>query len=257
MIVKTEAIVLRSRKYRETSKILNLYTKEFGKISVIAKGARGPKNKFGSSLQPLNHVNAVLYKHERDGLHLLSQCENVSSLRKLSEDLEKFSAAMSVVELLEFVSHGEERSERLFGLALEALETINDAEGNATNVQFHFQLHLADILGFKPNIHSCISCGRVLDEESVGTKGGELRLEYGGVSCSNCFLGAEGSRKMSLATLKILQRFQEHDDASDLIRIRLLEHQTEELGTFLKTYLESHVGGLHRMKVRHVAASIM
>ena len=256
MIAKTEAIVLRSRKYRETSKILNLYTREFGKLSVIAKGARGPRNKFGSSLQPLNHVSAVLYKHDRNDLHLLSQCENVSSFRNLSQDLEKFSVAMFVVELLEFVSHGEERSELTYGLGLGALRAINDSEQNAANVKFYFELHLADILGFRPNVHTCFACGKLLVEEDGGTKAGKLRLAYGGISCGNCTGGNE-EELISVSSLKILQRFQESDNPLDMTRIRLSEHQTEEIEVLLRQYLQQHVSGLHRMKVQSVAQSMV
>ena len=64
MIAKTEAVVLRSMKYRETSRIVSFYTKQFGKISGIVKGARSPKNAFGSALQPMSHVSLVLYKKD-------------------------------------------------------------------------------------------------------------------------------------------------------------------------------------------------
>ena len=257
MIAKTEAIVLRSRKYRETSKILNLYTKEFGKLSVIAKGARGPKSKFGSSLQPLSHVSTVLYKHDHRELHLLTQCDSVTQFRRLAEDLEKFTAAMSVVEMVEYVAHGEERNEQLFGLALSVLKAINEAEKNAINIQYYFELHLSDVLGFKPNFHTCISCNNALDEEHIGTKGGELRLGNGGVLCAGCSerVGARGS--ISLGALRVLQRLQDATEPGAVIQMKLSDHQGEEVKTTLMQYLQSHVGGLHRLKARPLASSIV
>ena len=62
MIVSTDAIVLRSMKYGETSKIVTLYSKKFGKIKVIAKGARSAKSKFGASLEPMMHSSVIFYK---------------------------------------------------------------------------------------------------------------------------------------------------------------------------------------------------
>lgn len=257
MIAKTEAIVLRSRKYRESSKILNLYTKEFGKLSVIAKGARGPKSKFGSSLEPLSHVCAVLYKHEHRDLHLLSQCDSLSRFPAFSEDLEKFGAAMSVVELVEGVAHDEERNDQLFDLTLGVLRAIDAAPKNAANLQFYFELHLSDVLGFRPNFHTCLSCGRTLNEEQVGTKGGELRFGNGGVLCTLCSDKAGGQGTISLGALRILQRLQETTEPGTVTRMKLTEHQTEEVRTILRQYLQSHIGGLQRLKAQSVAASIM
>ena len=75
MIIRTEAIVLRTMKYRETSRIATLYTKERGKVSVIAKGARDGKSRMGGALQPMNHVVALVYMKESRDLQLLTQCD--------------------------------------------------------------------------------------------------------------------------------------------------------------------------------------
>lgn len=256
MIVKTEAIVLRSRKYGETSNILNLYTKEFGKLSVIAKGARGPKSKFGSSLQPLGHVCAVLYKNDRRDLHLLSQCDSISRFSNLPEDLDKFTSAMFILELLEHVAHDEHRNDQLFELTLETLQAMNSASANVLNLQFYFELRLSDILGFRPNFHTCLLCGNSLDEDRGGTKGFELRLDSGGVACGAC---SERSRRgdfISLPALKILHRLQETTAPKDVTRFRLSDHQTEEVRTILRQYLQSHVGGLQRLRSQRLAARL-
>lgn len=257
MIVRTDAIVLRSRKYRETSRILNLYTKEFGKLSVIAKGARSPKSRFGASLQPMSHVCAVLYKHDERELHLLSQCDGITRFPNLTENLDKFAAAMSIVELLERVVHDEERNDRLFDLTIGALRSINDAPKNVLNIQYYFELHLSDVLGFKPNFHACLSCGKPLDAELVGTKGGELRLGNGGVLCPMCSQSAGRGGTISFGALRILQRFQETTEPVAVTRTTLTEHQMEEVRSILRDYLQSHVGGLDRLKARFVAASIV
>jgi DNA repair protein RecO len=224
---------------------------------VIAKGARGAKGKFGSSLQPMSHVLAVLYKHDHRELHLISQCDLLTRFRKLAEDLEKFTSAMSVIEIVNYVAHDEERNDQLFELVLGALKAIDDCEKNAINVQFHFELHLSDVLGFRPSFHRCLSCNRSLDEQRVGTNGGKLRLGNGGVLCEKCSGRGSDHGTISFGALKVLQRLQDTKNPVLATQVRLTGHQKEEVGGILRRYLQSHVGGLNRLKVQSVAASIV
>lgn len=153
-----------------------------------------------------------------------------------------------------FVAHDEERNEQLFDLTLSALKATNDGE-NPANVQFYFELHLSDVLGFRPNFHTCCSCGMPLNGEHVGTKGGELRLGIGGVLCSNCSsTNTRGS--ISLGSLQVLQRLQEAADPVKVTPLRVGQPQMEEVGRTLRQHLQNHVGGLQRLKAQGVAASI-
>jgi DNA repair protein RecO (recombination protein O) len=257
MIVKTDAIVLRARKFRETSRILTLYTREFGKLSAIAKGARGAKGRFGASLQPATHVTAVLYKHDHRELQLLSQCDALTDVRSLSDDLERFTVAMAIIEMVDVVSHDEERNVPLYELLLGSLTSVGSAERHALNIQFYFDIHLAGILGFRPNFHTCLACGAELTTGGIGTKGGELRLGNGGVLCNVCSDGAQGQGSVTQGSLKLLQHLQDAQQPEDATRLKLTEHQTEEISSILRHYLESHVGGLHRLKARSLAQSII
>ena len=100
MLAATEAIVLRSRKQGDTSKIVALYTSGYGLVDVIAKGAREMKSKFGSSLEPFTCSKVSFYKKEGRDLYLLSGAETVLPFRNLRSDLDHIEAATKVVELL-------------------------------------------------------------------------------------------------------------------------------------------------------------
>lgn len=69
---KAEGLVLKAIKFGETSKIITLYTKEFGKLSFIAKGGSDPRKKLSSTLQFLSHIGVVFYLKKERELHLLS-----------------------------------------------------------------------------------------------------------------------------------------------------------------------------------------
>ena len=86
MIVKTEAIILKSDNYRDSSKIVTAYTKNFGKIRCIAKGVRDVKTKWGGVLQAMSYLNLLIYYNETKTLHLLSNAEYVKAYQSLAND---------------------------------------------------------------------------------------------------------------------------------------------------------------------------
>lgn len=253
MIVKTEAVVLRGMKYRETSKILTLYTRQYGKLSAIAKGCRGPKSRFGSSLEPMSVVTVVLYKKEDRDLQLLTQCDVVRPLRRLSEDMDRLYAAMTVVALLERATHPEEKNERLFATTVSSLDAINDATVNPVNVLYKFEVSLLDILGFKPNFHTCSSCRKEMDG---GTSVG-LHLAMGGVLCASCSKDWAGDGTVSGQGLLVLQHLQDSDGMNEIARFSILPHVRNEVHEALRRYLQCHIEGLQGLKTEDVFSAIL
>jgi DNA repair protein RecO (recombination protein O) len=183
MIVKSEAIVLRSIKYRETSRIVTFYTKAFGKIGGIVKGARTAKNGLGAALQPMSHVGLVLYKKEGRDLHAVSQCDLLTPFRSLAEELPRMAAGMAIIELVGNIAHEEEENVALFDLILNSLSAADAASGDPAEQFFKFEVQLAGILGFKPVFDQCVSCGKAVPDTNAEIL---FELERGGPLCSNC-----------------------------------------------------------------------
>jgi DNA repair protein RecO (recombination protein O) len=252
MIVKTEAIVLSAMKYRETSKIVRLYTREFGKLSVIAKGARDRKSKFRSALDPMNRVACVIYKNENRELQLLSQCDVVSAFRHLSEDMEKMRAAMAAIELIAVVTHDEEANDPLYALLVEMLETVNDATNDASVALYYFEMKLADILGFKPELYECSYCAKETSEETA--KG--FSVSGSGVVCSECSENSSAANKISAGTLKVLQRLQHAEKLESVLRIQLSRVTKAEVHDVLRRHLQNHIEGFRGLKSEEVFAAI-
>ena len=90
---KSEAIILKTQRLGETSKILTLYSRKFGKMKVVAKGSRGLKSRFFGTLEPLNHIAIVYYFKETRELQLLSQADIIHAFVNLKDNLEKYSLA--------------------------------------------------------------------------------------------------------------------------------------------------------------------
>ena len=158
MLTKTEAVVLKAVKYRETSKIVTLYTKKFGKINAVAKGAMLTTSKFGASLEPMSYILAVLYKKETREVQFLSQADLIKPFLSLYSDYNKMILGLSICELVYKLMKFEEENLRIFNLLVNTLEKLNEAEKNEVNFLWFFIIHLLDVSGFKINFTSCISC---------------------------------------------------------------------------------------------------
>lgn len=257
MIVRTEAVILRALKYGETSKILHLYTRSFGRLSVIAKGARGKNSRFGATLEPMNLVSAVLYKHEHRDLHLLSQCDTIVSLRRLTEDLDRMAVGMSTISLVDTIAHGEERNEVLFNALVETLQAANDATNSAHPALYFFEVRLLEILGFRPDFHVCQGCATPVGNfKEAGTSESLCGLGYGGVFCCRCAREGQAVRNVSLQTVKVLQWLQDCSSAAHALHVSLAAHQKQEIGESLRLFLRHHVEGFRDPKSEHVFSSI-
>ncbi|HYF04253.1 MAG TPA: DNA repair protein RecO [Patescibacteria group bacterium] len=153
MIVTTEAIVLHARKFGDTSRIVTLYTKEFGRTSVIAKGARHTKSKFGSALNPLSYISVTYYKQPNKDLHLLSKAETIRPLKRLGDSYDHLTLGLSIAEVMVATQELDEANHELFELLLQSLKALNAAEENPYSVYVSFQLHLAQSMGFAINLY--------------------------------------------------------------------------------------------------------
>ncbi len=154
MIVKTEAIVLNSFKYGESSKIVTLYSKEYGKIKVIAKGSRKAKNKFGSALDPLSYCQISFYHKPTTELFLLSYAEHIVPLRKIQDSYHHLSAGLIIVEAINITQDINEINIELFNLLAESMVTLNEMPNSPFSLSTCFLIQLSEIIGFAIDFHS-------------------------------------------------------------------------------------------------------
>jgi len=255
MIVKTDAVILKTMKYRETSKIVTLYTRQFGKMSAIAKGARGMKSKFGAALEPMSYVSVVLYKKENRALQYITESEIAKPFRNLSNQIERMSVGMSIVELMNMVMHDEEENPLIFRLLVETLNAVDSATRNTGNLFFFFEVQLASLLGFKPNFDRCAVCDEVLAFEAASGFSISFDLSQGGGICSSCASNHDVGTKISLQAFKVMERLL-HSRVDAVTNISLSDTVRSEIANTLHQYLKYHVEGMRNLKSAEVFAQI-
>jgi DNA repair protein RecO (recombination protein O) len=255
MLVTTDAIILKSMKYRDTSKIVTFYTKEYGKLKGIAKGARTAKSKFGSALEPMTHSILVLYKDEHRDLHLISQCDAVESFKNLAGDLDRMTIAFAVIELMNLVTHDEERNPALFALLEETLSALNAGSKNYISYLHAFRLRIASLFGYAPDFEVCGECGTSLVLENGETLFA-FHLARGAVLCNRCCAPVSSSVNtgqdaafhiLSAQTLQIFRRLLKANMQS-LGNIEYDVQVGNQIDEVLRLYLRYHFEGLKPLK---------
>jgi len=254
MIVKSEAIVLRTMRYRETSRIAALYTKEIGKISVVAKGARDGRSRLGGALQPMNHVGVLFYMKESRDLQLLTQCDIVRSFPALSTDLDRMAAAMAAVELTDAVTPAEEPNPPLFDLLCATLDAVSGATKQPGNALYYFELHLLGIIGFRPDLAVCTRCRKHIDPRAEAAG---VHFSVNGILCAACSGKGGGPETLSPAALAVLQRLQGTGNPASAAHMVLNGRVRVEIAGVLRRFLLGHVEGMRTLRSESVFSSIL
>jgi DNA repair protein RecO (recombination protein O) len=181
-LVATDAVVLHAFDYSETSRILRLATRDAGVQSVLARGARRPRSRFGTALDLFAQGAAQMYVKEGRELQTLSAFDVTLARPALAGDLERFTAAAAVAELL--LRFGtDDANERLFTTLVDALDAITAAPPErAREAGLVGGWRLVAELGFAPSLDACSACHAVLP----ATDDAVFTHEAGGVLCRSC-----------------------------------------------------------------------
>ena len=245
VILRTEAIVLRSLRYGESSRIATLFTRERGKLSVIARGARRSKSRFGSALLPMSYIESVIYVKPGRSLQTLSETSHLLRFPSLARDLNKISTGLRVVELLGSVVQEEERNPGLFNLALQTLQRLSLATNNMENLGLHFELQLASELGFAPLIAR-------EEVEAVGEDGGYLVLDRGSIAKGrdgdHCM---PGSRK-ALRAFAVLAAA----ESDTVLRMKLDDRTRRDVDSLVEAFMRYHLEDAYSVRGKRVIGQI-
>ena len=187
---RDEAVVLRTYKLGEADRIVVLATAAHGKVRAVAKGVRKTKSRFGARLEPLSHVALQLY--EGRNLDTVTQAESIDTFRSIREDLDRYGAAMGVLEVIDQLSMEREVDTRRYAMLVGVLRTL-ETDDNPLVVPAFFLKVLAHE-GFRPEVDQCVSCGA--PDPLVA-----IELLAGGMLCTSCRQG----RAVSPEALRLLR----------------------------------------------------
>ena len=225
-LYRDNAVVIRSWKLGEADRILSLMTQSNGKIRCVAKGVRKTQSRFGSRVEPTNHLQVQLYRGKGD-LDTLTQVETIDRFPTLREDLERFARASSILEVVDHVAQDREPNAALYTMLARAMHTV--AESDSHLVVAGFFLKVLALEGFAPAVDVCVLCGSTSDLTHVS-------VADGGTTCTSCrsgtFLSVEALALLQLALggqlgAVLNQRPSPPTRELDVLSTRLMEHMLE------------------------------
>lgn len=228
MVLEVEGIVLNTRDYGESSKILNVLTKDHGLIGIMAKGCKRLKSDIKGVSEKLGYAKFNIY-YKEDKLSTLASADIINNFYNIKKDITKISFASFLLELTEQVVK-QNRSDDIYELLINALIKINDNFDPLilTNI---VELKYLDYLGVMPIIDGCSVCGST---NSIAT----LSSSKGGYICNNCLTN---EKLVSDKTIKLIRLFY-YVDIAKISKLEISNLEKKEINEFLDEYYDSYTG---------------
>jgi DNA repair protein RecO (recombination protein O) len=225
---RSEAIVISHKDWGEADRMLWLYTRKLGKVQAIAKGVRKMRSRKAGHLEPFTCSN-LMFARGRTFL-IVTQAETVAPFLDLREDLLKVGYAAYISELLDRFTYEEDDNQLIYQLLKDTLTRI-DGEPEPYPAVRYFEIHLLDLLGYKPELTNCVNCDSLIQPEDQF-----FSISLGGVVCPRCGSRIQDARPISMNTLKYLRHFQ-RSSYREAARATLSPELNRDLEQFMQRYI--------------------
>lgn len=227
-IVKVEGIILSDTNYGESSKILNVFTKEYGMIGIMSKGCRSVKNKLRSVSAKFTYGYFYIY-YKENSLSTLINVDVILTLKQILASIEKISYLSYISELVMQVLKQSDNT-MIFDTFIAAIKKMEEGYDVSliTNI---IEVKMLDFLGVLPCIDCCSICGNNKNIVTISSKNG-------GYICKNCY---KDDKIYSDKTIKLIRLFY-YVDINKISKLEISDSVKKELNEFLNDYYESYTG---------------
>jgi len=237
MIRESQAIVLKSIHYGDTSLIIKIFTDKYGKQTLISKGARKQKNSMFSILEPANYLYTSYYNKNNRSIQILKEASYAMHFHNIRKSYKKIIYTLAAIEIIDKTYLNEEPAPVIFRLLVQYLNKINTIK-NMEYIYFtFFLLHFSIQMGFKPELKNCCKCQKSLASCFMEYATGEL-------ICNICIQQKNNSKRIEIETISLITNIMNtHIDKLDTINLTSLDLKNVDF--FLDYYLNHHIHGMH------------
>ena len=230
--IKTQAIMIKSINWSDTSKIVSLYTREKGRVDAIVKGVKRKNHPYGAYFESLNHLETIIYFSDKRELQNIGSTTLIDSFHQIRTDLEKTAVGLAILELIDVFFQQGDADAIFFDFLLKQFQALE----KSTNYQvifWYFILKLLSYLGFKPHFEQCNSCGKIKNEDYYFQK------TSGSVFCRDCIPDTQLFLKLKKEVHLYLNRLQKTNHKL-ISEVEMPEQFNFTKLNFLVDYLRHH-----------------
>ena len=200
MICTSQAIVLNKKKFSDSSLICTIYAQEYGKLSIIAKGARSIKNPSGAILEPLNHIDLVYYYKPKRNIQLFKEGSIITKHYSISDNYKKSLYSLIILDVINYTSYVESPCNIIFRLIKSSLHYIDQSsEDKIIYYYLFFKLQLLIYLGYEPILNFCSLCDQKIES-------GVFSQTTGQIVCNKCSSNKKIINNESLLMIKKISK---------------------------------------------------
>lgn len=228
MITKVEGFILSEVNYGETSKVINLLTKEYGLVGVMCKGVKSLKSRLRALTLRFTYGYFYIYKKEGK-LSILKDVDIINSFSAIHSDIKLIGYLNYISELTNQVFK-ESQNKQIFPLFIEAVQKLN-SKLNPLVLMNIIEIKYLDFLGVGLNLKECIYCGNTSNIITIDP-------DAGGYICQSCH---QNEKIVSLKTIKMLRLYY-YVDIKSIKTLNISEETKNEINDFLNKYYDRYTG---------------
>lgn len=226
---KVEGLVIKHRDWGEADRIITVYTRETGKLRVLAKGAKKIHSRKAGHLEPFTHV--IIQLDRTNDLPIINQVETLAPFFLLRDDLSMLSLGSFVLELIDRFTREEEGEDiPLFNLLRDTISRLQ-ADSDKWLVVAFFELKLLDSLGYRPQFFQCVNCHKPVEKVDQ-----YFSPMDGGVTCPNCGEKRTGLWRIGVEPLRFFRHFQRSTYA-EVVKSTVAEDIRPAMDKLIQDYL--------------------
>ena len=245
-VICTDGIVTRYANYRESDRILSIFTIEHGRLEAKARGCRKPQSPLVNVCQPFVFGQFEIYTGKEKAT--INACEVKETFYPIREDYERFSVGSAMLRLCHDAAPENEPNEALFSLLYHALSFLAYGKSNPQDLFCCFLLRFLNTIGYRPSITTCAQCGRDIKNDAI------VRFSpRGGAICAACALQGEPVSKTALEGMRRMLLLED----AEMDRVKLSDAIRAEIFRALTAYTEASLEfGARAMQILSGAQTI-
>ncbi len=240
---KSTAIILRLVEFSETSLVVTMLTRDFGKLTAMAKGARRKKSPFEGGLDLLA-ICRIVFLHKSSGaMDLLTEAKLERRFRSAGKDLDRLYSGYYVAELLNKMTDDADPHPELFELAKQTLISLDDQTTPVFGCLLRFEMRMLTLLGHQPMVDRCVRCG---EKDSKTKNRIYFGLLDGGLLCDQCRPGKTNVLSVTRESVQFIDQLARSDASQHSIELE--QKQKSEVRQLMNRYITHLLGKPPRLQ---------